>query len=217
MKHLLYVFAICSFLAGLFSCSEKQSQSPINSTETTVDSLEDNPFRLDSAHFADFYHQSDISKRVLSMDSTYWSISSVRERLMDSISSKNGVLYFGVTRTLLNGDLSVNFHLTSINYKKGDTITTHIGSHRFYQLLSAMKFVRNKMNHTPEVSTDLNFMENGQIDFGATYEPNDSTWYAGLVMQEKKGKGPSRRINLSVEKLDSMISKMDAMRTYLMK
>lgn len=73
------------------------------------------------------------------------------------------------------------------------------------------------MNYYPEVPTDINFMENDQLYIGATYEPSDSTWFAGMLVRAKKGQGTQRTIRLSPEKFDSLINKMDAMRNYLMK
>ncbi len=208
MKNFLYIYAICSILATLFSCSGEH-----NST----DSIDDNPFRLDSVHFADFYHQSVLNKQIRSIDSTYWSFTDVTERLRDSIYYENGIVIFGVNRSLTNGNLSIEFFITATHIGKKDSITTYIGNQRFYQILSAMKFIRNKMNYYPEVPTDIYFMENDQLYIVATYEPSDSTWNASMLVRAKKGQGTQRIIRLSPEKFDSLINKMNAMRNYLMK
>lgn len=215
MKKLMYFISFV-VLTTLFACNNSNTA---NNSETDSVSINqnDNPFMMDSVHYNDFYKQAVISDYVKFNDSTYWSIACVRDFLDDSLATgKDGqnTLYLNAIRANFNGQQDVSFKLSHYNRSKGDTISSPVGYNRFYQLLSSLKFIREKIKHRPMKDTELWFNENGLVEVHAQSYSPDTTWTVWLTLRSAKNSEPHRDIRLSTERLDSLISKMDAMRDY---
>lgn len=217
MKKLLYFISLV-VLTTLFACNNSET-SKTSDTDSVSINQNDNPFKMDSVHYNDFYKQAVISDYVKYNDSTYWSIAAVRDFVHDSLATgKDGknTLFLNAIRANFNGQQNISFDLSHYNKSKGDTITSSVGYNRFYQLLSSLKFIREKIKHRPMKDTELWFNENGLVEIHAQSYSPDTTWTVWLTLRSAKNSEPHRDIRLSTERLDSLISKMDAMRDYFL-
>lgn len=213
--HIVALFALCA----TFACSTENNTAPQQETANadTVASS-DNPFRLDSVHFADFYHQSDIHPNLRSQDSTYWAISSVSQTIKDSMyvdfDNSQRFLKMGIRNELLNGTKNVVFGLGLVS-APGDTVTTFIPKSRFYQVLSAMKFMRRKIDEIPNRETEITFCENGVLNMGSRFDPKDGEWKTAVILSRHHNDGNARSFILTKEKFDTLLVKLDNFRAFI--
>lgn len=215
MKKLLYLISFV-VLTTLFACNNSNTAKN-SETDSVSINQNNNPFKMDSVHYNDFYKQAVISDYVKYNDSTYWSITRVTDYVEDSISTgRNGqnTLYLNGVRENFNGQQDVSFYFSHHSKSKGDTITSPVKYNRFFQFLSSLKFIREKIKHRPMKDTELWFNENGIVEVRAQTHAPDSTWTVWLTLRNTRNSEPHRNIRLSTERLDSLISKMDAMRDY---
>lgn len=219
MKYILIILFLCSF-QFLLGCKETSNKDGDEIAPIT-ESCNDNPFRMDSAHYYDFFKQAIISDNIRQNDSTYTSIAVVSELIIDSIETgdkEHNKLYLTGTKSYYNHDdfKHIRFYISHYDELKGDTLDTCVSHERFYQLLSSLKFIREKMNHKPLKSTLLYFNENQIVEIKAMINYPDTTWKFLLTLRKSEGDDSRRDIRLSTEKLDSVISIMNSMRTYFL-
>lgn len=217
MKKIVYFISFV-VLVSFVGCRNSDTTKASDTDSVSINS-NDYPFKMDSAHYDVFFKQTEISDYVAYRDSTYWSFARVTDIVDDSISTgENGqnTLYLQGIRENFNGQKDILFYLSHYSKSKGDTITSAVRYNRFFQLLSSLKFIREKTKHRPLKDTELWFNENGIVEVHAQTNASDTTWTVWLTLRNIRNSEPHRNIRLSPELLNSLISKMDDMRDYFL-
>lgn len=212
MTNIMRLFIYSIFLVMGLSFSNCSSQS--NDSENSSNEISEyDGFKFKKENFNDFIKQAD---PINENDTAYESYAIVEQYIKDSLiinNEKKEVLVFGVLSQFYNRNLAHNLRL---KYKKNDSIiwrTTE--EHRFLPLLEAVKQIKYKSKYIPKNPIHMQY-GNNNIIVEVQYQPDHGKWERYLLLLNAKTDSIEFGIALKEELFDSLIYKMDKIRSEIL-
>lgn len=189
--------------------------------EKTEISQNNDPFVFNMTNYFDFLRQGHA---LIQKDSNRYGYARVVEILVDSItlndSDKEKIKFIYEHSFEYDKDY---FKVSNFNlkYSKDDIILYNTEDnklyHSFYPTLEALKQMKHKSENKPQYNFLMDFADNKDISYQAFYNKNLSQWEFYILLFDLKSDSIRHEIKLNNELLDSLIYKMDNMRTYLLR
>ena len=210
----LPILLICCLGFLMFNCKHNESET------VEVEEITD-PFFFNTNNYYDFLKQG---RAMIENDSTFYGGAMVEEWMSDSIIINDEAkerIKFVFLHSLTNLGDNNWYHDFHMKYIKRDSILVNTKSnnlnHRFLPLLEALKQIKYKTMNNPKFSTLMEFQDNKDLGLGAVYNKLKEEWEYYIIIINLENDTTKYNITLTKDQFDSLIYKMDNIRTIFLK